>query len=340
MPYVSNFNLLDQNIEVLDVSTVRRFVLIGDSNSTPADYNGNITALSMFRDYLQSGKNPRYSLSAFNAVSGIGYTTTPSFTDQIPTDADVTDIVAVGGGNDVGSSVSVVDAILTFIDTALTKCPKLKRIYFIWIANSVGRPVYNSYAVKAAFRDAIFGARNLCACFYNDISPAASNVTDTLSVDNFHYNMSGQKLLFPALMGCVLGGGYQPILVPYDVPMEAGTTPLFYEAGTNNPMETTYTNAYICWKPDGSVRGGVVFSGTPPYVQQMDMKIPTRYARMDGLTEYAMATAYFRCVASQTTIAMGVEKISVDRQFLRLRFYPNLQSFMTQETNWRMFFSV
>lgn len=340
MADVSRFNLLGDIINVKDNFTERRFVLLGDSNSTPASYNSNFTALSNLNTYL-SGAQKRTSVSKFSPVSGMGFTTSPNnFESQLSPDDEVTDVVVVGGGNDVSQEQDTIqNAIGSFLDACISNYPKIKRVFFIWIACRINRQYWLKQKIIDCWTNSAVTYNNI-SVIINDISDLASNVNMSLSVDDLHYNIYGQYQMFPKLLATVMGFPYDKKLPPiFEHVTYSGANVLYTNDSNMTPLSTQPVESMVTWYPDGHVDVTLTFSQIPT-VQSCILQLPAHYAGLANNYQYAMPIGTLRDITSDTNYTFGVYLNRIDRQNMQILMFLNTISVMSVSNSWRLFATV
>lgn len=331
---VSKFNLLGDTINVKDAYYDRRFILLGDSNSVKASYNSNYSALDNINTMLTSGRY-RTTVSKYSAISGIGFTTAPNdFVSQLNDDGAVTDIVVVGGGNDTSQEAGVIQtSVSQFVATAKSKYPKLKHIYYMWLAARLARPFWLKDHLLNSWINASNDNPDIVINVF-DISKAASDLNVTLTTDDLHYNRDGQVRLYYAMVNCLFGSGYKEPSPRYL--WSTTTNTLFYDSGTSAPLETQPQQYYLTWYPDG--RLSMVFTLQKPIMlTTFDIVVTTHFLGVPDDFQYAMPGGFMRDIDSNLCISFGVEIITLGRETSKIRCYTNTASLISQSQNWRLF---
>lgn len=201
----SDVSTLEENVESLQEINYtkindlknRTFILIGDSYGTGQNESGTPTT-----SWIQLFKNNVNATIYSNAINGIGFTTTPSFTNalsqvEVPDHSKVTDIIVLGGYNDTSNPTTGMESFMTYVKTNYPNA--IVRLGHIgWSRDS------NKNLSLVQYKTVYKTICEYGGFYLGELEYVLHDYSNFVS-DGFHPNQKGQQDICNALLNTLLG---------------------------------------------------------------------------------------------------------------------------------------
>ena len=273
---------INSQIQSLINTVTRKFIFFGDSYGETYEYSGNTIYGWLSKIGSVMGITPSedsFSSSGYGFYGSGGTYQWQNIISALNVDNDITDVVFVGGTNDVGngSDATMITAISDTIALAKTKYPNAR----IWVgfvsigmadANTVKRlRMLGLYSKNATENGAIFMS-SLEYCLYNR----------AYQLPTAHPNNTGTTVLASAISSVLRGGVYESVIerksaniVP-DGSSDAGT----YYGDVNYSVHNDVVT--VEFKPNSSP-GRWAFTLTTPKAIRANALEPIVFGNIDNI---------------------------------------------------------
>lgn len=324
--------------------TIRKFIMMGDSNTVDADYNEHYTAMSQSVKTLTT---MGWDVLATYPVGGAAFSASDltknylNMTQSIPSDIkkDCTDLVVFCGGNDANLTHTNYELFITYIKNYLIyvlnadNFPKLERLFFVHhavLTGIGGRFVRARNNFISGSLDAynsinsieIPNIKKRVKFICESTSMFAQNWTENINSDGFHYNKQGQwRLARPTIH--LLVNGTLPNYEENSKTLADYYIENMYQANTDNKIDNLFDSIRLSYFPNGSVIGYVNAFAKPDIPRWFEFDIPTNTI---GYQIFGNTASMGRCVIRDSgninnSSDVGFAIVKRDKNYTRIRVF-------------------